>query len=389
MRVFILLSTLLLPGPALASCGGDFQTFLSDVVTEATAHGVDPAAAKSTLAGARRSQNVLKRDRSQSAFRQSFLQFSSRAVSADRLRRGAQMRDRFAETFARVEADYGIPAEVILAFWAMETDYGAVMGKVHTLSALATLAHDCRRPDLFRPQLIAAIQLVAQGDLDVDETGAWAGEIGHVQMLPSDILELGQDGDGDGKVRIKSSAPDAILTAAAMLKRHGWRPGAPWLLEVSVPEGFDWTQSGLDKTKSVSVWADLGVTPRHARAAPDLNAALVAPQGHLGPKFLVFHNFTQVYLEWNKSLVNTLTAGYLATRLGGAPKYEKGNPPPILEPRRMIALQETLQSMGHDVGKIDGILGARTRAAVRLEQARLGIIPDGWPTKELTRALKR
>jgi lytic murein transglycosylase len=211
------------------------------------------------------------------------------------------MRAKYASVFERARADYGVPPEVILAFWAMETDYGAVMGEFHTISALATLAHDCRRPELFRPQLIAAMELIGKGDQSINETGAWAGEIGHVQMLPSDILERGVDGDGDGRVTIKTSAPDAILSAAKMLDHHGWRSGEPWLVEVTAPDDLDWSLSGFGGDHAVLDWAQLGVVPRFGDLTGDLQAALILPQGRKGPKFLAFHNFQNVYLEWNKA----------------------------------------------------------------------------------------
>ena len=372
-----------------ADCGGTWQQFLKGVRAEARDAGISNRSISAVLEVARPDAAVLKADRSQAVFRQSFLKFSGRAVSADRLRRGAVMKKRYARIFDQVERRYGIPAEVILAFWAMETDYGAVMGKTHTISALATLAHDCRRPELFRPQLIAAMRLHARGDLSVNETGAWAGEIGHVQMLPGDILARGQDGDGDGRVSIKTSAPDAILTAAAMLDHHGWRKGEPWLIEVTAPDDLNWAQSGLDKTQAVLNWKRAGVRAR-AGQLPDgaLQASLIVPQGRKGPKFLAFHNFTSVYLEWNKSLVNTTTAAYLATRIGGAQPYLKGNTDPAFDDNTMKTLQRRLVARGHDVGAIDGILGRLTRAAVRSEQSRLGLPSDGWPTAALLRALK-
>jgi len=389
MRSLFLLLLLGLAGPVKAAdCGGPWSGFLNGVAAEAVAGGVSPGAAQAVIAAARQSNAVLKRDRSQSVFRQSFLKFSGRAVSADRLRRGAQMRSKYASVFERAARDYGVPAEVILAFWAMETDYGAVMGEFHTISALATLAHDCRRPELFRPQLIAAMQLVGRGDQSVAETGAWAGEIGHVQMLPSDILERGVDGDGDGRVRIKSSAPDAILSAARMLDHHGWRAGEPWLVEVTAPDDLDWGLSGFGRDQSVLDWVNLGVVPRAGEVEGRLRAALLLPQGRKGPKFLAFHNFQNVYLEWNKSLVNTTTAAYLATRLRGAEPYLKGAPDPAFDGDQMILLQKRLQARGHDVGKLDGILGAKTRAAVRAEQAKAGLSADGWPTAPLLRAVK-
>jgi len=270
-----------------ADCGGSWTSWLDGVRAEALNKNIPAAAIDAVLVRAAQNASVLKADRSQSVFRQSFLKFSGRAVSKDRLQRGAQNARKYDAIFDKVERNYGIPREVILAFWAMETDYGAVMGNIPTIEALATLAHDCRRPDLFRPQLIAAMALVARGDFSVDETGAWAGEIGHVQMLPGDILERGIDADGDGRVTIKTSAPDAILSAANMLDHHGWRKGEPWLIEVT---------------------ADMGVKARAGKLpSARLNAVLLVPQGRKGPKFLAFENFTRVYLEWNKSLVNTTT----------------------------------------------------------------------------------
>lgn len=369
-------------------CGGSWSDFVEGLSQEALGLEIPEDAVRSVIRVARQSSDVLKRDRSQSVFRQSFLKFSGRAVSQDRLRRGASMWKKYAGVFSEAETQFGVPPEVILAFWAMETDYGAVMGNFHTISALATLAHDCRRPHLFRPQIIAAMQLVAAGGMPVNETGAWAGEIGHVQMLPRDILERGMDGDGDGRVTIKTSPPDAILSAARMLKDHGWKRGEPWLVEVTAPADLDWSVSGFQGLRPFSEWRELGVAPRSGEIDPRLQAALLLPQGRNGPKFLAFHNFSNVYLEWNKSLVNTTTAAYLATRIGGAPRYLKGTPSPALTDAEMVLLQERLVAKGLDVGAVDGILGAKTRTAVRAEQQRLGLPPDGWPTKQLLAALK-
>ncbi len=200
---------------APAACGGDLATFLAGVKAEAIAAGVPAAAADKALAGARIDEKVLSRDRAQGVFRQTFLEFSKRVVSQARLDIGRQKMKQYAEVFARAEKEFGVPAPVITAFWALETDFGAVQGDFNTRDALVTLAHDCRRPELFRPQLIAAIEMVQHGDLDPQTgTGAWAGEIGQVQMLPRDIIRYGTDGDGDGHVTLKSSAPDVIMTAA-------------------------------------------------------------------------------------------------------------------------------------------------------------------------------
>ncbi|MFN3636448.1 MAG: lytic transglycosylase domain-containing protein, partial [Rhizobium rhizophilum] len=172
---------------AQQQCGGDLATFLEGVKAESIASGTPPEIVDKALAGAAIDQKVLSRDRSQGVFRQTFLEFSSRTGSKARLDMGLQKIRQYADVFARAEQEYGVPAGVITAFWAKETDFGAVQGDFNTRNALVTLAHDCRRPELFRPQLLALIKMVEHGDLDpATNTGAWAGEIGQVQMLPED-----------------------------------------------------------------------------------------------------------------------------------------------------------------------------------------------------------
>jgi len=222
---FFALALCVLPLPALA-CGGDFGTFLAGLRDEAQARAIPEKVARGFVAGARQDARVLKADRAQGVFRKDFLDFSRSLISAGRLKNGQANATKYAEVFRRIERDYGIAPGVLLAFWAFETDFGAVQGDFNTRDALVTLAHDCRRPELFRPQIFAAMELYARGDFDPASTkGAWAGEIGQVQMLPEDILRNGVDGDGDGHVRLKSSAADALMSAAKMLHGLGWRAG--------------------------------------------------------------------------------------------------------------------------------------------------------------------
>ncbi|KGF70176.1 lytic transglycosylase [Hoeflea sp. BAL378] len=378
--------------PALAqapACGGNFAQFLEGVKAEAIASGVSPDVAQAALRTVSVDNKVLSRDRAQGVFRQTFLEFSRRSVSANRMQVGAQKMKQFGEVFARAEAEYGVPAAVITAFWGLETDFGAVQGDFNTMNALATLAHDCRRPELFRPQLLAAIEMVGHGDLDpTGTTGAWAGEVGQVQMLPRDIIDHGVDGDGDGHVNLKTSSPDAILTAAKHINGLGWRAGEPWLAEVSLPEGnFPFEKSGLGQGMTLSDWTALGVSfPNGAPTTQNLPADLLFPQGRNGPAFLAFPNFS-IYLEWNQSFIYTVSAAYFATRLAGAKPYDAGNPGDGLGDVAMKQLQQKLVALGHDVGDIDGILGGGTRAAVRAEQLRLGLPADGWPDQDLLNRL--
>ncbi|MEX3316429.1 lytic murein transglycosylase [Sulfitobacter sp. PS-8MA] len=373
--------------PAETACGGDFSSFIADAKAEAVAKGTDPATATRFFDGLRQDEAVLRADRAQGVFQKPFVEFSRHLISSDRINRGRANAEKYDAIFDRVEADYGVSRAVLLAFWAFETDYGAFQGDFNTANALATLAHDCRRPELFRPQLFAALDLFERGEFDPDTTtGAWAGEIGMVQMLPRDIIENGVDGDGDGKVSLKTSVPDALMSGGKMLQSLGWRANEPWLAEVSLPEDFDWSQTGLETTKPVSAWQAMGVTPRGGQLAEGLTASVLLPQGRGGPAFIAYPNF-RVYFEWNQSFTYVMTAAYFATRLDGAQVFDAGNPAPGLEGEAMKSLQRKLQAKGYDVGEIDGILGSGTRAAVREEQARLGRPVDGWPTPDLLNQL--
>jgi lytic murein transglycosylase len=329
---------------------------------------------------------VLKADRSQGVFRKTFLDFSQSLISKNRLNTARAKSQELDAIFARAEAEYGVSRGILLAFWAFETDFGQVQGDFNTRNALLTLAHDCRRPELFQPQVLAAAQLHALNEFDLDTKGAWAGEIGMVQMLPKDILERGVDGDGDGLILLKTSQADAILSGARMLQYHGWQPGQPWLAEVTLPDSFDWSLTGLDTQKPAEDWAALGVAPRSGALAAGLQASILLPQGRNGPAFVVYPNY-RVLFEWNKSFIYVTTAAYFASRIEGAEPYRAGNPDPALDLEAMKALQERLAALGHDVGLIDGILGAGTRAAVQKEQVRLGLPADGWPTQALLDAL--
>jgi lytic murein transglycosylase len=386
--VGLFLSLATLPAQAAVPCGSTFGEFVGAMKSEALRQGFDRGAVDNFFANVRQDPAVIRADRSQGIFQMPFTDFSRRLISNDRLVRGQQNSQKWDAVFDRIEQQYGVNRGVLLAFWAFETDYGAVQGDFNTVNALMTLSHDCRRPDLFRPHVFAALELYTKGDLDPTRTtGAWAGEIGMVQMLPGDIIKNGVDGDGDGHVLLKTSAPDALMSGANMLRSLGWRPNEPWLVEVTVPQDLDWSQTGLDKTMRVSDWEALGVRGRSgALTARNLPASVLLPQGRNGPAFLAYPNFS-VYFEWNKSFVYVTTAAYFGTRIEGAPVFDAGNPTPALSETQMKALQQKLQARGHNVGNIDGILGAMTRAAVQKEQMRLGLPADAWPTTELLNAL--
>ncbi|WP_299936911.1 lytic murein transglycosylase [uncultured Pelagimonas sp.] len=391
MRKLVAIAGIVMAGAVSAQdvpCGGSFAQFKADMAAEAVAGGHDPDLTRRFFDGIQHSPSVLKADRRQGIFQDPFITFSRKLISQSRLDKGRQMGRSYASVFDRIQSEYGIAPGVLLAFWAFETDYGSFQGDFNTANALVTLAHDCRRPEIFRPQVFSALSLYGQGDFDPDTTtGAWAGEIGMVQMLPKDILENGVDGDGDGRVTLKTSPADALLSGAKMLSHLGWRPGEPWLQEVILPDGFEWSKAGLQTTHTVAEWEQMGVRARQGVLDDGrLASSILLPQGRGGPSFLAYPNFS-VYFEWNQSFTYVLTAAYFGTRLEGAPVYDAGNPAQGLSGDQMKALQTKLQSMGYDVGKIDGILGAGTRAAVRDVQVKLGLPADAWPTADLLNRL--
>ena len=370
-------------------CGGSFSGFVDQITAEAISRGHSPSDVNAFFANVRQDDSTLRADRAQGVFQKDFIEFSRLLISQNRIDHGHRNADRQAAVFDRIERDYGVSRGVLLAFWAFETDYGAFQGDFNTLNSLVTLGHDCRRPELFQPQIFSALELYEHGDFDpVNTTGAWAGEIGMVQMLPGDILENGVDGDGDGHVSLKTSAPDALMSGANMLRDLGWRANEPWIQEVIVPDDLDWSLTGLEHSQSVAQWEAAGVRPREGGWAMSRGQAnIILPVGRDGPAFIAYPNF-HVYFEWNQSFTYVLTAAYFATRLEGASVYDAGNPSPSLSGDEIQTLQRRLEARGHDVGGADGIMGARTRIAIQAEQQRLGLPADAWPTHELLDLLR-
>lgn len=369
-------------------CGGNFNQFVQDLRTEAAQRGYDRDTIDGFFRHANFDQRTLDADRRQGVFTLPFTEFSRRLISQNRIDNGRRNAERHRATFDEVERRFGVSRGILLSFWAFETDYGAFQGDYNTLDSLVTLAHDCRRPELFRPEVFAALELFARGDFDpVNTQGAWAGEIGMVQMLPEDIVTHAIDGDGDGRVSLQTSAADALLSGANILSSLGWRPREPWLVEVTIPDNLDWFDTGIHTSKTIATWEGLGVRARNGSLPmPDAQASVILPEGRFGPAFLAYPNFS-VLFEWNQSFTYVLTAAYFATRLEGAPVFDARNPEPGLSRDEMQALQRKLEARGHDVGGTTGILGARTRAAVRSEQRRLGLPADAWPTRALLNAL--
>ena len=219
--------------PAMAGaavpCGsGSFQAWLEDFKSEAATKGISQAAITSGLSGVTLDQGILSRDRSQKVFNQSFEEFSGRMVPP-RLPRGANMMKQYGSVLARIEEAYGVPGEVLVAIWGLETDFGVNLGKFPTMRSLATLAYDCRRSDTFRAELMDALRIIERGDLTAPEMkGAWAGEIGQTQFMPSSWIKYAVDFDGNGRRDLMRSAPDVLASTANYLASYGWKRGKDW-----------------------------------------------------------------------------------------------------------------------------------------------------------------
>jgi lytic murein transglycosylase len=335
-------------------------------------------------------QRIINIDRGQRFFAQTFLEMSGKMIPAYRLQTGAAKIKQHQAVFAREEKEFGVPAPVITAYWGLESDFGSGQGKDQAIKSLATLAFDCRRPDMFRGHLFDALRIIEKGDLRAEEMiGSWAGELGQTQMMPSEYMAHAVDYDGDGRRNLIKSVPDVIGSSGKYLVHLGWRRGEPWMQEVRVPANLKWQEADLTIKHPRSQWASWGVTRVGGSLQADsLPASLVLPMGRFGPAFLAYANF-DAYLKWNQSLMYSLTAAYYATRLDGAPVMSPGSGNiPKLSVDENRELQQILARMGYDVGRIDGVLGLKSRSAIREVQIKFGFPADSWPTPELLQRLR-
>lgn len=380
------------PAAANANCKntGSFERWLANFRKDALAAGVSRQTVSRVLDDMTLDPGIIARDRRQSFFSQTFTSFSTKLISTNRIKNGEARLKKHADLFARVEKQYGVPGPVIAAFWALESDYGAGMGDLAVLRSLATLAYDCRRGEFFRNELLDAMRIVDRGDLQPSEMiGSWAGELGQTQFLPSHYFKHAVDYDGDGRRDLLKSVPDVIGSTGAFIKSLGWRAGEPWMEEVRVPRSLKWEEADLAIQHPRAKWAEWGVKkingePLQSDALP---ASLLLPQGRFGPAFLAYPNF-QIYPKWNQSLNYCITAAHLATRLAGAPAFQKpGRDVVELSYEQVKELQKLLNARGYDAGEPDGKIGAGTRAAVKAAQLKLGLPADSYPTPELLERL--
>jgi lytic murein transglycosylase len=339
-----------------------FDAWVAGFRTRAAGRGISAATLDRALDGAGYLPGVIERDRNQTEFTRTLEEYLAIAASDDRIATGREMLRRHGALLNRIEAKYGVPPQIVTAIWGLESRYGARMGDTPVISATATLAYDGRRGEFYEKQLMAALKIVQNGDIAADRmTGSWAGAMGHTQFIPTSYEAYAVDFNGDGRRDIWSADPaDALASTAAYLNRSGWVRGQTWGGEVG-----------------------------SAAAASATPVAILQPQVP-GPKFAVFRNF-QVIKRYNNSDSYALGVGHLADRIaGGGPLVTPFGPDAqgmTLNDRK--ELQKRLTAKGFDTDGTDGVIGAKSQAAISAYQQSVGLPATGEPSAALLERLKR
>ncbi|PBJ03427.1 Membrane-bound lytic murein transglycosylase B precursor [Pseudomonas ogarae] len=361
---------------------------------EALAAGIRDDLFDRAFIGVSPDMSVIKADRSQPEFTRPVWEYLDGALSPLRVNKGKSLIQQNAQVLQSIEQRYGVDREALVAVWGMESNFGQFQGSKSVINSLATLAYEGRRPGFAHAQLIAALQILQQGDITPEKMlGSWAGAMGQTQFIPTTYNTHAVDFDGDGRRDIWGSATDALASTAHYLQSSGWQRGQPWGVEVSLNQGFDYTLADGTIRKPVSEWMRLGVSEYGGLpiAADDrqLSASLLLPAGHRGPAFLIFDNFRAI-LKYNNSSSYALAVGLLSKRFTGAGlvygQWPKEDLP--LSRSERIELQTLLGKHNYDAGNPDGIIGANTRKAIRSAQQSFGWPADGYPTQQLLEALR-
>ena len=368
-----------------------FARWVAEFSTSARSAGISEATLRLAFDEVRFIPRVVEQDSAQPEFTRAVWDYLHSAVSAQRIARG---QDRLLQSRPAIDAAaarYGVPAEILVAIWGMESNYGSNTGDIPTIDALATLAFEGRREAWARTQLLAALKILQNRDIDrAQMVGSWAGAMGQTQFLPSNFLAYAVDADGDGRRDIWGSVPDVMASTANFLASARWQAGQPWGLEVRLPPGFDFALADADERRPASAWADLGVQSMNGAPLPALaDSAILLPAGARGPAFLVGPNFRTI-LRYNNSTSYALAVNLLAQALAGGPAVQAAWPRdvPLLSRSQLLALQTALNARGFDSGTPDGALGPATRRGIRLYQRSLGLPADGYPTLELLQGLQ-
>ena len=367
-----------------------FEEFLDQVRKTATEQGVSKSTIDKAFFELTPRPSAIASDKAQAEFNQNFWHYVNKRVSKVRLNNGKDTLKKNASLLSKTSEKYGVPAYVIVAFLGLESNYGNYMGSESLIRSLATLAYDKRRSKFFTRELIAVLKLMDKKTIPFDATGSWAGAMGAVQFMPTNVIAYGVDANNDGKVDLWNEKADIYASAANFLNKLGWKKGEKWGREALIPKNFDYQLTGLDNEKTVNEWAALGVRRGNNSNLPKSNfkASLIVPMGHRGPAFLVYRNFDAI-MGWNRSILYALSVAYLSDRLNGNAKLSaKTIDEPLLSKEDIMQIQNTLNLLGYDTGTPDGMAGSKTRKATRQFQSDIGLTADGYVGYELFQQLQ-
>lgn len=371
-----------------------FADWRADLRMQALSEGVSPLLFEQAFAGLTLDPQVIAADQSQPEFSRPVWEYLDSAVSSWRVARGKALLAEHAKTLQSIEARYQVEPSILVAVWGMESSFGRQIGSKSVIRSLATLAYEGRRSDFWRSQLIAALQILQDGDISPGGMiGSWAGAMGQTQFMPTTYRQYAVDFTGDGRRDIWDSSADALASAANYLSLSGWQHGQQWGLEVQLPaRAFDYAQADGQQSKTIAQWFALGLTARDPidRQHMQQQATLFLPSGYQGPAYLLLDNFRSI-LKYNNSSSYALAIGLLANALNGDyrapaswPKHER-----MLSRKERVELQTLLNQLGFPSGKPDGIIGINSRQAVRSFQHAQGLPADGYPNETLLERLRQ
>ncbi len=371
-----------------------FVSWIDQFRKYALQKGISTATFDLAFAGISIKRSVLTASERQPEVEQRIWTYLENAVSGYRLRRGRELMATHQPLLRGIHETYGVQPHVLVAIWGLESNFGAVMGETDTFEALATIAYKGRRHAYARKELIAALTILEKGYAERSQLrGSWAGAMGQTQFIPSTYLDYAVDGNGDGRRDLWRDLEDVFASTANYLAKWNWQRGRRWGREVITPVDFDYTLADRAIIKPVEHWSTLGVTAAAGttlEADKNQAASLFLPAGHSGPAFLIYQNFRSI-MKYNNSTAYALAVSHLADRLDGAPplkgKWPKSEAPLTRYDR--IDMQRRLKKLGYELGRADGIVGARTRAALRLYQKKIGLPADGFPTLTILARLRQ
>mgnify|MGYP001594029644 FL=1 len=358
-----------------------FSECLARIESQARTEGISDKTVYQVLSKAKHIPRVIELDRRQPEFTQTFANYFSTRINDERIQRGRELLAKHRTLLHQIQQETGVPAQYLVSFWGLETNYGGYFGDWSVPDSLATLACDPRRSTFFTQELLNAMRILDAGDIPAERMiGSWAGAMGHMQFMPSTFLRYAKDIDGDGRRDLWGSIPDAMGSAANFLRQLGWIPGLDWGQEVRLPPSFDYSLAGRDQMLSMADWSSYGITTIAGETLPATaqKAALLVPAGHQGPAFLITQNF-HIIMRWNRSEFYAVSVGHLADRIAGAAALHRI--PPVdqvkISREQVRQLQLDLLALGIDAGEADGVMGSATRQAISRFQQNTQRIADG------------